>query len=387
MDRGLLLVTVPIACLVLGITYRFFLDPLAKYPGPAIAKLTGFYTMYLAVTGQKTYATYDMHRKYGKVVRIGPNELCFFDLDSIKDIYGQSTQLCTKATAFYGGFTMTGADSVFSTRDRAVHGRMRRLLSYGFSQQGVLQFEQDIRQMVGHYQGIVGSSPQPVDFYALTQHLFLDITSHLSFAKSFDTLTQGSNPGAEDIFTYFNICPLFGEVPIARYLPFGIFRAAKQAQPRIISWAQSRIDEVRAEVRAGTAGHGLLRSMIEAEDSETGQAFSDEELIENAVIFVLAGSATSATTVLYLLWAVAKHPAVEKRLLREVREAFPDPEVLPEYKDASNLVSTILWPDLALFKGSITNPHDSLTSIACCKRPCASGVLRTRSRREYPQAK
>lgn len=330
--------------------YRLFFHPLAKYPGPLAAKLSNFYMIASAARGRATYSRYDLHQKYGKVVRTGPNELCFADVASIKDIYGQSAEPCLKAPFFYEGFTLTGTHSVFSATNRADHARMRRLLSHGFSQQGVLQFQEEIVSRIERYLSIIQSSEQPVELYKLTHTLYHDIISQLSFAKSFDILQGEPEIGARDIETYFSIAPLYGVFPLARYLPFGIFKAAREARPRIVHFVQSCINDFRGRLRLGTSQYGLLRLMVEAKDSETGTSFSDQELIENAVLFIIAGSGTSASTVLYLIYELGKRPEMQKRLEEEIRSAFPDQNNFPDYEIAANLVSETRRPNLP-------NPH------------------------------
>ena len=325
--------------------YRCYFHPLAKYPGPLAAKLSSLYMLYFVMTAQNSYVRHDLHQKYGPIVRSGPNELLFSDASAIKDIYCQTTNYCPKATKFYRGFTLTGTESVFSTTDRAVHARMRRLLSNGFSQNGVLQFEPEIASLVQRYLDVIADSKsQPVEFHDLTNFLYLDVISTLVFAKCFDLLSGRYNQGVVDIQTYFEICPAFGLAPWARYLPFGIFRAARESQPRIINATQTWIDEFRERVKAGSSERGLLRSMTEAKDAETNTMFSDAELIENGVIFVLGGGGTSGTTLLYMLYEMGKRPEMQRRLEKEIREAFPDPSIMPDYKTANKLVSSVFRP-------------------------------------------
>ena len=45
--------------------------PLAKYPGPLLCKLTKFYLAYFALGGKQYLYYYELHKKYGNVVRIG----------------------------------------------------------------------------------------------------------------------------------------------------------------------------------------------------------------------------------------------------------------------------------------------------------------------------
>ncbi|KAK4941294.1 hypothetical protein LTR10_018704 [Elasticomyces elasticus] len=317
--------------------YRIFFHPLARYPGPIVTKLSNIPMTIWNAQSQSTYARYKMHQKYGRIVRTGPNELCFSDTPSIKDIYGQSTEPCLKAPFFYDGFTLTGRHSVFSETNRASHSRMRRLLSHGFSQQGTMQSQEDIIKLITKFLDLISLSSNQVNIHDHVHHLFLDTTSHLSFGKSFDLLSGIEHHGARDIETYFSISPLFGVFPVAKYIPVGVFRAAREARPRIVASVQVYINEFRDRLRLGTAQHGLLRQMVEASDGESGTAFSDEELIENAVLFIIAGSGTTATTLLYFIYEVGKRPEIKACLEREIRDAFPAKGLFPSFNTANDL--------------------------------------------------
>ncbi|KAL6248542.1 hypothetical protein RBB50_004797 [Rhinocladiella similis] len=284
--------------------YRVFFHPLANYPGPLGATLTDWYMVYMSMTAQNTYKRYKLHMKYGKVVRVGANELSYSDEESIKDIFGQSMEPRLKLTVFY---------------------------------KGVLDFQQEISQIIEQYITNTAKARQPVELHDETHHLFLDITSRLSFAKSFDTLTGGPHHGAEDIEAYFTVSPLFGLLPIAWYFPFGPFKAARQAQPRIRRVVQGYIDDFRTRLSKGTTEQGLLRHMLAACDTDTNTTLTDAEMIENSVVFIIAGSGTSATTVLYVLYEVSKRPQILDRLTKEICDAFPDPYVMPDFGTAGKL--------------------------------------------------
>lgn len=49
------------------ITYRIFFHPLAKYPGPLIAKVTDAYQLYYAWRGDRHLQFWRLHQKYGKI--------------------------------------------------------------------------------------------------------------------------------------------------------------------------------------------------------------------------------------------------------------------------------------------------------------------------------
>jgi len=45
--------------------YRITIHPLAKYPGPLLASLTDWYSIYHCLGGDRHLLFYDLHQKYG----------------------------------------------------------------------------------------------------------------------------------------------------------------------------------------------------------------------------------------------------------------------------------------------------------------------------------
>jgi len=65
-----------------------FNNGLSKYPGPFLASITDWWR-FIDVYGQRPEVTHRaLHKKYGDVVRLGPNTLSFSDPKALKSIYG-----------------------------------------------------------------------------------------------------------------------------------------------------------------------------------------------------------------------------------------------------------------------------------------------------------
>ena len=76
--------------------YRLFLHPLAGVPGPFVARFTGLWRTTRYFKGTWFDDILGLHQKYGRVVRIAPNEVSFVDGDALKRIYGHGKP-CKKA--------------------------------------------------------------------------------------------------------------------------------------------------------------------------------------------------------------------------------------------------------------------------------------------------
>jgi hypothetical protein len=65
---------------------------LRKLPGPFIARFTRMYLFSQSLKGNAHSLYLDLHRKHGKIVRIGPNIVSISDPEMIPIIYGISSK-------------------------------------------------------------------------------------------------------------------------------------------------------------------------------------------------------------------------------------------------------------------------------------------------------
>jgi hypothetical protein len=82
----------------------------------------------------------------------------------------------------------------------------------------------------------------------------------------------------------------------------------------------------------------LLQNLVTAVDPETGVNFIMNELMENPIIFIVGRTGTNAVTTTYFIWERARTPRLREKLVDEIRAAFPNPDIIPTYEQASKLV-------------------------------------------------
>ncbi|KAM7212718.1 Cytochrome P450 [Rhypophila decipiens] len=73
-------------CSARGI-YNAYFHPLSRYPGPKLAAMSSLWWVYASLSGRYPWIIEKVIKKYGNVVRIGPNELVFLTPQAAKDIY------------------------------------------------------------------------------------------------------------------------------------------------------------------------------------------------------------------------------------------------------------------------------------------------------------
>lgn len=87
-----LFTTIFLAAIILFIataTYRLTAHPLASIPGPKLAAVSSFWHAYQARNGRMAHLGRTLHRRYGPIVRFGPNEVWFNTKEAFQAIYSK----------------------------------------------------------------------------------------------------------------------------------------------------------------------------------------------------------------------------------------------------------------------------------------------------------
>lgn len=100
----LALIAFPFLALLSLVVHQLYFHPLAKYPGPLLGRITRLYDLYHAYKGDKHILLYQLHQKYGTVVRFTPNTISINDPAALKAIYSHGANV-TKNEFYKVGYT------------------------------------------------------------------------------------------------------------------------------------------------------------------------------------------------------------------------------------------------------------------------------------------
>ncbi|KAM5349747.1 hypothetical protein ACJ41O_006252 [Fusarium nematophilum] len=174
--------------------HHLFFHPLRKFPGPPLARVSRLWSRIGNLKGRKSERIHEAHRKYGTIVRIGPNELSFAEPGAVREIY--NSDVFVKEESFYRAKRIFHEDFLLSYRDPEAHKQRRKLLSRGFSQAAMLDFEPHIdtkiTAMLDHWAEKAVPS-QAIDVYSWVHWLGFDIVCkyHLMFDEDPGSVTNG----------------------------------------------------------------------------------------------------------------------------------------------------------------------------------------------------
>ncbi|MET9466446.1 cytochrome P450 [Streptomyces sp. NPDC006544] len=108
---------------------------------------------------------------------------------------------------------------------------------------------------------------------------------------------------------------------------------------------------VRYRAEAGNAGgdrHDLLSLLLSSVDAETGATMGPEQVRDEVIAIMLAGTETSATTLSWIFHEIGRHPEVEKRLHAEVDAVVGNRSVRPEDIPALTYTNNVFQEALRL---------------------------------------
>jgi cytochrome P450 len=169
----------------------------------------------------------------------------------------------------------------------------------------------------------------------------VDVTSALAFGHDLNTLEHGDGELQRNIQRIFDITGrrLTLPVPYWRWLRLPVDRAADRAVVAI----RGAIDTFIAQARARMAARPELReepenfleSMIAAQEQDN--TFTDAEILGNVYTLLLAGEDTTAHTMAWTLWFLARHPEVQRRWAQEADEVLGDERFPSRYDTIAEL--------------------------------------------------
>lgn len=323
--------------------YRLFFHPLAKYPGPFIAKLTTWWDVYYAYKGDKHLLFHRLHEQYGDFVRYGPNTLSINNPAALKAVYGHRANV--RKSDFYLSFpAVPGAVSTHTSIDTQVHGRKRRVMSHAFSDAALKGVEDFVLEHVSNYINALTDRfnrnkettvlhtdttwTEPKNISKWSTYLGFDVMGDLSFGRGFGMLTgeKPQNRDAPDLLMQAaKRHNTTGPFPWLHQSGFDriLFRKLNLDRDRYLAFSRSQVAErVQSNDIFDSKRKDFFYYLLHSKDPETGEGLSKQELWGESNTLIIAGSDTTSTTITSTIFYLLHNPTTLARLQREIRSAF-----------------------------------------------------------------
>ncbi|KAH7063494.1 cytochrome P450 [Macrophomina phaseolina] len=293
--------------------YRLYFHPLSKYPGPFLAKISDIYGAYHNVMGRLHTETERGHQ--------------IFAIYYSKDVQ--------KSRGYVTMVPAPGAYNIFTAVDKAIHRHKRKVISQGFSDQCIRDFEPTILSHVDLFLKRLCTSKDPstgadwsspFNMTDCCRHLGYDIMGEFGFGQTFHLQTSDENRFLIDAVTATSHkAGVYVQYPELQKLRLEALFYRRGLEMRR-KYLELMSNLVKSRLAAGKSSRNDLFSFIvDAKDPETGVGFSEDELWAESRFLLIAGADTSSTALTSLFFYLAAYLECYQKLTEEVRSTFDTP--------------------------------------------------------------
>ncbi|KAL2071170.1 hypothetical protein VTL71DRAFT_12405 [Oculimacula yallundae] len=314
------------------IIYNLFFSPLRKYPGPRSAAVSRLFITNHLLRGTQVYWLRDLHKKYGHIVRVAPDQLSFTDERAWLDINGSTPAAKygmpkdERLNDLVGGDTINPDSS--KSRAEQKHTQMRKAFAPGLTKSALKQQNQLIQGHVNELMDVISErgcfGETPVDLVEMFNFVAYNIFSDLLLGESFDLFKNPTYvPWVHSIKGFAMATMRMGSLQhfaIARYvLAFIITRFGKKYRDAFMDVCFERFDARMAR----KSEHPDLMFFATAEKKRRGeQQLPIKDMRDFSPFLMLAGGETTPTLLSGLIFCLLNHPDKLSRLIDEVRTSF-----------------------------------------------------------------
>ncbi|KAI1819103.1 cytochrome P450 [Xylaria intraflava] len=340
--------------------YRLYFHPLAKFPGRRLASISKWYEAYFDLFvhpgGQYWYEIEEMHKVYGPVVRVNPDELHIDDPTWIDNLYASSSQGIRDRyppAALMGG----APESVFGSVSHITHRARRTSLNPLFSKKAVSDSasvvythtialmkrvhdqikEQGYAEMRMNYLCLATDTVTDYCFGQPT-NLLKDVDKSVGWfntMKAIETSTPVAKqfpwliPFVLNLPSYIvdKLGPHLGRIMALRV------DLLKQAEQAVKDYA----DPINGHEKESQGAHNLFRTVLSSKVLDPSDKRATR-MAQEAFTVIAAGSETSGRILSTATFFIIAHQdRVLPRLLEELKSVMPERSSRPSIHELESL--------------------------------------------------
>ncbi|KAL7896740.1 cytochrome P450 [Trichoderma sp. SZMC 28014] len=310
------------------LVYRALFHPLAKYPGPFLAKFTNLYSAYHAWKGDIHLDIYRCHQKYGEYLRYAPNRLLINNVNALYDVYGHGAKVKK-----YKNYRVLAsqAPNTLTLSNKVQHARRRRVVAQAFSETSLRRFEPKVQSVLErfcqHLRSAANESTgwtSPRDISKDFNYLAFDTMTMVSFNSDFDTIRNTENRYPIGALEESNVRlgVLLQESKLTSFnLDKYLFPASIVGRDKFVGFLRKLLKK-RLQAVGLSDGKDIFSFLKDCKDPDTGAELSPVELSTETALFVVAGSDTTSASLAGVAHYLTGSSSTYRRAAEEVRTTF-----------------------------------------------------------------
>ncbi|KAK0643791.1 cytochrome P450 [Cercophora newfieldiana] len=328
-----------VSALVIRAAYKRYASPLRKYPGPFLASFSRLWMVKSTASGRTHLDHIELHRKYGPVVRIAPNEVSIASPEAARTLLSAGKRFFK--TPFYGVFPPPENPDIFTETREDVHATKKRVANVPYSMAAMQQLSpfindtievlfKKIDEHIDNRRGIF-------DLGAYLHYFAFDVLGEVAFSRSFGFLAEGRDVDnaiktIDKSQTYNGIVGQVPELdyllrrnPLWQFIPWLSTKNALITRMALEEMARRQpFDKDNAGLlRTGDGRRDLMASLIQGHLKDP-ERFREGDVFAVAHGAIFAGSDSTASTMQSFFWHILDSKPVYQSIVREIEAAVKD---------------------------------------------------------------
>ncbi|KXS15642.1 cytochrome P450 [Gonapodya prolifera JEL478] len=296
-------------------------SPLSRIPTSPIVKWFPRFRVFRMVNGTGHRFVYDLHEQYGTVVRLDKGTISVADVPlaykllRIDDI---------PKSSFYDRLRDRLRDgeptNLVAERNPAAHKVIRSQVSPAFAIKYLASLEPMMKAVLVELEEKISKAPKEADGYVTLDMVKVyntvtaDFISQTAFGQSLHSVKNGSHVYIDSIKTSLFWGLIGTAIPS---FPIHLTQSLQNSEWTIRRLIKSFVVARESLNESGTRIDDILQFLID-------QKLPYDKMRVNLAVLMLAGTETTANTLVWATYLLFKHPKKLDRLRRELDDAFPD---------------------------------------------------------------
>ncbi|PKS06131.1 hypothetical protein jhhlp_007448 [Lomentospora prolificans] len=293
--------------------YRLFLHPLRRFPGPFWARLSNWYHAYTIRKSDNYFLMQKLHKQYGPIVRTGPSNVSVNDPDAIRVVLGNSSK-CIKSPWYERSRPMI---SLHTVRDKKEHDMRRKVFSKAFAPSALQNYE---KRVIVHCEEFTRQmkkmAGKPFDASDWFKYFAFDVMGDVGLGKEFHMMTSEKNrwipvlleEGMADVGITTPL-PWMGQV---------LMKLPRAGKSGAAAWHEFVGSQVRERVEKQVERADVISHLVDAYNNSEKKEVDYHWLRGDTRLTIVGGSDTTASTLTFLFYHLAKNPIEVQKLRQEL---------------------------------------------------------------------
>ncbi|CAG9939596.1 unnamed protein product [Clonostachys rosea f. rosea IK726] len=326
-------------------------SPLRTVRGPFFARFTDGWYFWQVWKGSFQHVNQELHKKYGSIVRYGPNRYSFDDPEAAKIIYGLGSHF--PKSSWYSTWASPGSWAIFSDQSIKRHNQNRKLYQATYSMSSLVHYEPFVDSCIDIFTERLSEMSESgllVDIRHWFQCYAFDVIGLITYAKRLGFLDQGDDIGGVigALEEHLGYATLVGIFPSLHQYLFSIknYLAGSQGSGRayVLKFTNERIREAQVipkpvETEESSVAMEDFLTKFLAKHAANADLFTNYHVLAGCTSNMVAGSDTTAISLSAVLYYLLKNPHCLFRLREEIDglAVQSDPSKFPTFKESQQM--------------------------------------------------